>query len=121
MQELPAGGGMRGRMNIYDYWTTVQKKDMDALRNCFISNACIRTHNTKEQLTVEEFLDAAGRESMQWEGELERVEEVGSLIIVVSRIHMENGRRSFHAVSFIHFMHEKIASIDRYVGEDSVT
>lgn len=118
LQKPPAGGGMRGKMNIYDYWTAVHKKDMDGLRDCFLSNARICNHNTKEQLTVEEFLDAVSRDTMQWEGEVERLEEIGSLAVMVVCIRMKDGG-SFHAVSFLHFMHEKIASIDRYTGPDN--
>lgn len=52
------------------------------------------------------------------DGEVERVEEIGDLIISVTHVFDVNQTVSFHAISFFQIKNGRILSIDEYWGDD---
>lgn len=69
---------------------------------------------------MEEFIQANCEYPNQWEGEVERVDQIGDLVITVTHVFAVNLPLSFHATSFFMVRNEKIVSIDEYWGEDGM-
>lgn len=101
---------------ITQYWNSIAKQDEQTLREYFCKDACIRWHNTNEQFNVEEFLRANCDYPGNWNGEVERIEQTGDLIITVTRVWTEE--MSFHVTSFIRMEGNSIQTIDEYWGDD---
>lgn len=105
-------------MNIQAYWKTVLMQDASTLKDYFCPDAYVRWHNTNEQFTVEEFIKANCEYPNQWDGEIERLETIGDLIIAVVHVFSTNQPLSFHVTSFIQIKKDKISGIDEYWGDD---
>ena len=88
-------------MDIYNFWRDVLKQNADAIKDYFEENAVINWHCTKERFNVDEFLIANCEYPGDWEGEVERVEQINDLIITVTRVYQKDRTRSFHVTSFI--------------------
>lgn len=105
-------------MKVKDFWKAVVQQDAEEIRGYFKKTAVIRWHNTDEQFTLEEFIRANCEYPGRWNGEVERIEEMGNLIITVTRVFSEETSESFHVASFLNMEDDKIASMDEYWGED---
>lgn len=105
-------------MNVYDYWKAVLTQDAANMRKYFHASAYINWHNTNEHFTLEEFIRANCEYPDKWDGEVERVEEIGDLIISVTHVYDVNQTVSFHAISFFQIKNGRIVSIDEYWGDD---
>lgn len=105
-------------MDINAYWQAVINKDASAIQEFFSSEACINWHNTNESFTVGEFIKTNCAYPGEWAGEVLRTEKLRSLYITVTRVFSRDRAVSFHAISFIDTMNEKIVSIDEYWSED---
>ena len=79
-------------MNIKNFWYDVLRQDADAIRAYFYPN--------------------------QWDGEVERMVEVGDLIISATHVYAKDHSVSFHVTSFIQLKDDKISCIDEYWGDD---
>jgi len=104
----------RDRMNLY--WKYVAEQNADQLLTFFHDNAVIRWHCTNEQFTVPEFIKANCEYPGKWNGELERMEQIGDLIITVA--HIWSDEVSCHVVSFFQMEYGKIKQLDEYYGDD---
>lgn len=105
-------------MDIYNFWRDVLKQNADAIKDYFEENAVINWHCTKERFNVDEFLIANCEYPGDWEGEVERVEQINDLIITVTRVYQKDRTRSFHVTSFIQVRKDKIAALDEYWADD---
>ena len=105
-------------MDIHAYWDAVLKQDADAMRAFFQDTAYINWHCTNEHFTVDEFIRANCEYPGEWDGAVERVECIGSLIVTAVNVFTRSRELSFHVVSFIHINDGKIDSIDEYWGDD---
>lgn len=105
-------------MNIYDYWKHTLAQDKDKMKEFFRKDAYINSHNTNERFTVDEFIKVNCEYPDNWNGQIERIEENGNLIIVVVHVYNELKTLSFRVVSFIKIENDKIISIDEYWGDD---
>lgn len=105
-------------MNIYDYWKHTLAQDKDKMKEFFRKDAYINWHNTNERFTVDEFIKVNCEYPDNWNGQIERIEENGNLIIVVVHVYNELKTLSFRVVSFIKIENDKIISIDEYWGDD---
>jgi hypothetical protein len=107
-------------MDIHDcikrYWAHIAAQNEDALKKYFQEDACIRWHNTNELFNVEEFLRANCDYPGSWNGEVERIELIGNVIITAARVWSKED--SFHVVSFFEMAEEKIKTLDEYWGDD---
>lgn len=105
-------------MNIHDFWSAALKQDACALKAFFHPDASIRWHNTNEHFTAEEFIQANCEYPDIWDGQVQRQEIAGDLIITATYVYAVNKPLSFHVVSFFQVKEDKILSIDEYWGED---
>lgn len=105
-------------MNIYDFWRAVLAQDAEAIRPYFHTGAYVNWHCTNEHFTVEEFIRANCEYPGEWDGEVERVEDLGSLIVTVVRVYPADRSASFHVTSFFKVEDGKIAAADEYWADD---
>lgn len=101
---------------VVQYWKSVANQDEQKLRGYFCKDAYIRWHNTNEQFNVEEFLRANCDYPGNWNGTVERMEQIENLIITVTHVWTED--MSFHVTSFIRMEGNSIKMIDEYWGDD---
>ena len=105
-------------MDIRDYWRAALAQQPEAMREFFHEDAVINWHNTNERFQVEEFIRANCEYPGSWEGEIERIEASGDLIITVVHVYSSDRTVSCHATSFLKIEDDKIAQIDEYWGDD---
>ncbi len=105
-------------MDVNQFWGTVLSQDRAALRGYFADDAYINWHCTNEHFTVEEYIKANCDYPGEWDGEVERIERTGNLIITVTRVFPQDKSSSFHVVSFIHINNERIQAMDEYWADD---
>lgn len=101
---------------VIQYWNHIAAQNEEELKKYFHDNACIRWHNTNEQFTVSEFLRANCDYPGSWNGEVERIEQIGNIIITATHVWSEEN--SFHVTSFFKMAAEKIMALDEYWGDD---
>ncbi len=105
-------------MDIKKFWDAVLRQEANEIRQYFKPSAYINWHCTNEHFTVEEFIRANCEYPGQWDGAVERIEQIEDLIITVTRVFSRSEELSFHAVSFVRIEEDKIAAIDEYWGDD---
>lgn len=101
---------------LKQYWVDVAAQNEEELKTYFHENACIRWHNTNEEFNLSEFLRANCDYPGNWDGEVERVEQIGNTMITVTHVWTEEV--SFHVTSFFEMIDGKIKSLDEYWGDD---
>lgn len=104
----------RDRMNLY--WKYVAEQNADQLLTFFHENGVIRWHCTNEQFTVPEFIKANCEYPGNWNGKMERMEQIGVQIITAA--HIWSAEVSCHVVSFFKMEQGKIKQLDEYWGDD---
>ena len=100
------------------YWDAVLSQDRGRIRALFVPEAEIRWPCTGESFTPESFAAVNSVYPGAWEGEIEREERLGTLVICAARIRSKENGASFHAVSFIRHDGERILSLVEYWGDD---
>lgn len=103
---------------VKEFWKAIVGQNFDEIRSYFKETAIIRWHNTNEEFTLEEFIRANCEYPGNWDCEVERIEEIGDLIITVTRVFGTDSSISAHATSFLRIEDGKIVSIDEYWGDD---
>ncbi|MDC7290777.1 nuclear transport factor 2 family protein [Blautia schinkii] len=105
-------------MDLQLYWKAALSQEADIMRDFFHRDAYINWHNTNEHFTVQEFIRANCEYPGEWDGEIERIEQIGDLYITVTHVYSPGGELSFHVTSFIKLKDDKIIAIDEYWGDD---
>ena len=105
-------------MDIYRYWESVLTQNAAEMKGFFHESAYVNFHNTGEHFTVNEFIRVNCEYPGKWDGNIERIEKTGDLIITAVRVFAEDEPLSFHVVSFIRMAGDKIISVDEYWGDD---
>lgn len=106
-------------MDIQGYWQAVLQQDAVAIKTYFHGNAYVNWHCSNEHFTVEEFIQANCEYPGEWEGVIERQEEIGDTIITVTHVYTKDRGQSFHVTSFIQISNDKIMAVDEYWGDDT--
>ena len=106
---------------IKEFWKAIVQQKPDEIRSYFKETAIIRWHNTNEEFTLEEFIKVNCEYPGNWDCKVERIEEIGDLIITVTKVFSTDSYISVHATSFLRMEDGKIASIDEYWGDDGET
>ncbi|MBQ3112705.1 MAG: nuclear transport factor 2 family protein [Firmicutes bacterium] len=106
-------------MNVQEFAQAVLRQDAVALRSYFAPDAYVNWHCSNEHFTAEEYIIANCEYPGDWEGELERVEEQGDLLITAMRVWSKGGGASFHVTSFIRLAADKIIAMDEYWADDA--
>lgn len=105
-------------MDIKNFLRVVLEQDKEALRGYFRADAYVNWHCTNEHFTVDEYIKANCDYPGAWDGEIERIESTGDLIITAAHVFPKDKSASFHVVSFIRLEGERIRSIDEYWADD---
>lgn len=105
---------------IKNYWRDIAAQDEAAIKAYFDPGASIYWHDTNEQFTVDEFIIANCEYPGDWRGEVERIEQAGSVVITVTRVWLSDNSASFHVTSFFEFRNVQITTLNEYWGEDGV-
>lgn len=105
-------------MDFYSYWQATLRQDAAAMRPYFNEAAVINWPNTNEQFTPAEFIRANCEYPGRWGGAVERIEQLGSLTVTVTRVYGLDGEPSFHVVSFFELEDGRISRLDEYWGDD---
>lgn len=105
-------------MDMKQFWSDVLKQDETAIKTYFHKDATIFWHCTNEQFTLEEFIRANCDYPGDWDGVVERIDQMDDLIISVTHVYPSNRSSSFHVVSFIKLKDNLIYSVDEYWADD---
>lgn len=105
-------------MEINAFMRAVLEQKADAIRTYFHPDAVICWHCSNERFTVEEFICANCEYPGEWDGEIERTEQTGDLIITVTHVFPADHSLSFHVTSFIRLLDDKITALDEYWADD---
>ena len=109
---------MTGKMDINTLWNDIINQNRDALPSYFRDDAVIRWHCTNEQFTVDEYIKVNCDYPGRWQGEIERIEESDSKIILVGKVQSFDKTVSCHVTSFIQLLNGKICKMDEYWADD---
>lgn len=105
-------------MDVKQFWHDVLRQDAVAIRAWFAEDAYVNWHCTNEHFTVNEFIRANCEYPGDWDGEVERVLDLGDRIVTVTRVWSREPRFFFHVNSWLRVENGKILSIDEYWGDD---
>lgn len=106
-------------MDVCAFMAAVLAQQPEAIRPFFHRDAYINWHCTNEHFTVDEYITANCEYPGQWDGQVERVEALGQLLVAVTHVYTRDKRLSFHVTSFIRLEDERIATLDEYWAEDT--
>ena len=101
-------------MDIKAFWHDIISQNRVALPSYFCDDAVIRWHCTNEQFTVADYIKADCDYPGTWTGEIERVERFDSKVILVGKVHSEDGKVACYVASFIRLDGDKVAEMDEY-------
>jgi len=105
-------------MDVRKFWRAVLAQDRKSISGYFDKDAYVNWHCTNEHFTVGEYIKANCDYPGDWDGEIERIECAGNLIVTATRVFPKDKSSFFHVVSFIRVEDEKIQSIDEYWADD---
>ena len=105
-------------IEMKEFWKAIVGQKSNEIRSYFKETAIIRWHNTNEEFTLEEFIRANCEYPGKWDCEVERIEEIGDLIITVTKVFSTDSSISVHATSFLRMEDDKISEVDEYWGDD---
>lgn len=106
-------------MNIHKFWEAVLAQNEYEIRKYFDKDAYINWHCTNEHFTLDEYIIANCEYPGEWDGAIERIEEMGDLLVTVVKVYPRDKSVSFHVTSFIKIVNNKIISLDEYWADDS--
>ena len=106
-------------MNINEFWKAVIAQDEQEIRKYFREDAYINWHCTNEHFNLDEYIIANCEYPGEWDGVVERIEEMDDLLVTVARVYLKDKSISFHVTSFAKIVDERIASLDEYWADDS--
>lgn len=105
-------------LDIHAFWRDVLSQNRIALPSYFCEDAVIRWHCSNEQFTVMEYIQANCDYPNDWDGEIERLEYLGTTIVLVGRVFPVDQSSSFHVVSFIELKDDAICEMNEYWSDD---
>jgi len=104
-----------GVLDVENFIQAVAKQNATALRSFFSPEAVICWHDSNEQFTVEEYIRANCEYPGEWNGEIQRVEEIEGGIAIVTKISSDE---SSHLVTaFAKLENGKIIRLDEYYSD----
>lgn len=105
-------------MDAKAFWQDIINQNRNVLASYFCNEAIIRWHCTNEQFTVEEYIRVNCDYPGKWIGNIERLEEFGSNIIIAGKVQSEDGKISCHVTTFIKLQDDKVLEMDEYWADD---
>ena len=73
-------------MDIKVFWRDVISQNREALQAYFCKDAVIRWHCTNEKFSVQEYIKGNCDYLGEWEGEIERIEKAGEMLITAVKV-----------------------------------
>lgn len=104
--------------DVYKFFDMVLSQNALEIKKFFNEDTYIDWHNTNERFTVDEFIKVNCTYPDKWGGEVERVEQIGNLIIAVAKVINVFDKSSFYVNSFILLENGKISKLDEYWGDN---
>jgi len=104
-------------MDINNYWQAVLNQEASKIEAFFHKEAVIKWHDTNEQFTVSEFIQANCEYPGEWSGEIKKIERTPERLITITHVFSKDKSANFHVVSFVKIKDNKIMRIDEYWGE----
>lgn len=120
-KELSERSALIYRSLSYGYKSILARchsKNRKTLSSYFDDDAVIRWHCTNEQFAVEEYVKVNCDYPGKWKGELEKIIELDSMIILAGLVQSEDESISRHVTSFIKIHDNKITEMDEYWADD---
>lgn len=105
-------------MDIPSYWNACLRQQADGMKAYFHPDAEILWPNTNERFTVAEFIRANCEYPGEWDGEIEKLMEAGSLAVTAVHVYSADRSLSFHVVSFLEIQEDRLARLTEYWGDD---
>lgn len=105
-------------MDVKGFWKAVLAQNEKEIRKYFHEEAYINWHCTNEHFNVDEFIIANCEYPGDWDGIVERIEMMNDLIITATFVYPKDRSLSFHVISFIKIVNNKIVSMDEYWADD---
>ena len=106
------------KFKVIEFWKSIVQQNPDEIRRYFKETATIRWHNTNEEFTLDEFIRVNCEYPGEWNGEVERIEEIEDIIITVTRVFSTDNSVSVNVTSFFRMEDGKIVSMDEYWSDD---
>ena len=76
-------------MNIHEFWKAVLVQDENEIRKYFHEDAYVNWHCTNEHFNLDEYIIANCEYPGEWNGVVERTEEMGNLLVTNHVLHCE--------------------------------
>lgn len=105
-------------LDIKAFWQAVLAQDADAMRAFLAPDAWVEWPCTNEHFTAEEYIRTNCEYPGDWDGAIERVEEMPNQFITAVRVYPKDRSASFHVVSFARVRCGQIASLVEYWSDD---
>lgn len=105
-------------MDVKGFWKAVLAQNEKEIRKYFHEEAYINWHCTNEHFNVDEFIIANCEYPGDWDGIVERIEMMNDLVITATFVYPKDRSLSFHVISFIKIVNNKIVSMDEYWADD---
>ncbi len=107
-------------MNIQAFITAVVTKNESEMRKFLADEVIVRWHNTNEEFTLEEYLQANCAYPGDWVGNVERIIPTDDGCVAIIKILSNDALVQFHQISVVTMQDEKIVALDEYYSEDGV-
>ena len=105
-------------MDVHHFIKAVLAQDEDTIRSYFHKDAYVNWHCNNAHFSGDEFIIANCEYPGDWDGTIERVEQMDNLYITATKVYPKDRSAFFHVVSFIRTENGKIASMDEYWADD---
>ena len=105
-------------MNIENFWNDIITQNRQSLFSYFLNDAIIRWHCTNEEFTVKEYIKVNCDYPGTWYGEIEKLFELDSKIILIGKVQSDDKKISCHVTSIITLCDDKIIEMDEYWADD---
>ena len=73
-------------MDVKAFWRDVLSQNREALQAYFCKDAVIHWHCTNEKFSVQEYIKVNCDYLGEWEGEIERIEKAGEMLITAVKV-----------------------------------
>ncbi|MEG1755257.1 MAG: nuclear transport factor 2 family protein [Clostridia bacterium] len=97
---------MNQKLFVRDFWSDVAAQKTIALNAYCTSSASILWNNTNEQFAVVDYIVANCQYTGDLRSEIECIEQIGDVVVSVTKIWLADNHASFHATSFSEFYAE---------------
>jgi hypothetical protein len=105
----------QSRFNTEAFLQNVVSQSAEELTRFFAPGAVVYWRNTDEKFTAEEYVLVNCKYPGDWNGVLERVENIDDGVVTIAKIWSSGG--AFRVVSFITLADGKITCLDEYWGD----